>query len=341
MSHQIKLPKSLGVSVIGLGRIGPSHAKIVSESPHATLKALVDTNEERLEEVSKGFPEVSCYTDYTAALQRDDVHVALICLPHGIHRDCAMVAASAGKHILIEKPLACTVSECDEILKTAVDHKVTVMPAHTQRFLPQISKVKEILDSGELGKPIMAIDYWHKPFNLASRPRWMLSSETGGGMALMDGTHMIDRLLWFFGAEVASVSGTEGNFAFPQVNADDTSMALLRWKNGLIATISRQAYSTGVTIFGGDITCTKGQIKFRMPYGKDGESGVWIGRKEKYSAVELDTTQHSLEREIEGFLSALKNGTEPPITGAHGRQVIQITEAISHSSITSREVWLD
>ncbi len=336
----MKLPDPFGVAVLGLGRIGPAHAKIAFESPHTELKALAEANPDRLKEISDGFPKVARTTDYTESLERDDVQIAIICLPHWLHRDGAVAAAKAGKHVFIEKPLACTVSECDEILQAAADNHVTIMPAHTQRFIPHIMKVKEILESKDLGEPVMAIDYWHKPFRLETRPKWMLSSETGGGMALMDGTHMIDRLLWFFGPDVESVTGMEANLAFPNVDADDTSMALLRWENGFLATISRQAYQTGVTRFGGDITCTRGQIKFRLPYGKDGENGVWIGRHEKFTPVELDSTRQPLEREFDAFCTALKNGNPPCISGAHGRQVIEITEAITHSSKSGREVML-
>ena len=279
------------------------------------------------------------YGDYRDALKRDDVDVVVICLPHWMHAESVIAAAEAGKHILVEKPLADTVEECDRIIEAAVRNNVTLMPAHTQRYYPVVKKTKEILDSGELGDPIMAVDMWYKPLNPDSRPKWMLDRQTGGGMALMDGVHMIDRMLWLFGPDVHSIKAMVGNPVYPEIPADDTSMGLIRWSNGLTVTVSRIAYRTGVTKYGTDIFCTEGQIKFRIAYGRHGTTGVWLGRDEAYT--EIDVPQfNSLEQQFKEFVEAVNAGAEPPITATHGKQVIEIMEGMDQSSETGREVLL-
>ena len=330
---------AIGVAVLGLGRIGPNHARVAAQTPGVELKALAEANEERLGEVLSQFSGVEGYGDYRQALDRDDVDVAIICLPHWLHEEAAVAAAEAGKHVLIEKPLADSVAEADRIIEAARRNGVLLMPAHTQRYYPEVRKAKEVLDSGELGDLIMAVDMWYKPLNPESRPKWMLDRRTGGGMALMDGVHLIDRLLWIFGPEVRAVSAMVGNPVYPEIPADDTSLSFLRWADGKVATISRYAYRTGVTKYGCDLFCTGGQLKFRRAYGAQGTTGVWIGRDGQWTEVEVPQFD-SLERQFAEFVEALREGREPPITAQHGRRVLEVLEAMDRSSETGREVLL-
>jgi phthalate 4,5-cis-dihydrodiol dehydrogenase len=327
----------LGAAVLGLGRIGPTHAKVVAASTGAELKVVAEGDEVKLGSLLDDLPGVAGHGDYRDVLAGDDVDVVVICLPHWLHEEAAMAAAEAGKHILIEKPLADSMAECDRIIAAAERSGFVLMPAHTQRYYPVVAKAKEVLDSGELGGLIMAVDTWYKPLDPEKRPKWMLDRERGGGMALMDGVHLIDRLLWIIGPDIHSVSGVIGNPVYPEIPADDTSMSLLRWKSGKVASISRMAFRTGVTQYGADFFCIGGQLRLRIAYGQVGTTGLWIGRGEEHSPVVVPEFD-SLERQFEEFLDAVRNGTEPPITGAHGRQVIEVIEAIDRSSETGREV---
>jgi len=118
----------------------------------------------------------------------------------------------------------------------------------------------------------MAIDTWYKPHNPEQRPPWLLDRKLGGGMLLMDGTHMIDRLLWHLGGKVVAVKAMNGNPVYPEIPADDTAMAFLQFDNGIVATISRIAYRTGITQYGADYFGTNGQLKYRLPYGPHGKT---------------------------------------------------------------------
>ncbi len=329
----------LGAAVLGLGRIGPSHARIVASTPGVELKAVAEMSEEKLGKLLSDLPGVAGYGDYRDVLKRDDIDVVVICLPHWLHEQAAVDAANAGKHILIEKPLADSVAECDRIIEAAERNGVALMPAHTQHYYPVVRKTKEIIDSGQVGKLIMAVDMWYKPLNPESRPRWMLDRKTGGGMALMDGVHLIDRLLWIIGPDVEAVSAMVGNPVYPNIPADDTSMSFLRWRSGVVATISRIAFKTGVTKYGADFFCTNGQVRFRIPYGSVGQEGVWIGQDEKYTPVEFSRS-NSLERQFQEFVAAVRDRRAPPISAEHGRRVIQVMEAMDRSSETRREVLL-
>ena len=129
----------------------------------------------------------------------------------------------------------------------------------------------------------------------------MLDRQTGGGMALMDGVHMIDRMLWLFGPDVHSVAGMVGNPVHPEIPANDTSLTQIRWSSGM--------------------------------------TGVWIGKNEEYAEVDVPQF-NSLEQQFKEFVEAVNAGAEPPITATHGRQVIEVMEAMDRSSETGREVLM-
>lgn len=329
----------IGVAVLGLGRIGPRHADVVRSTKGAALKAVAEVDDKKRTSFLAAHEEVPAHKDYRDVLARKDVQAVVVCLPHWLHEQACVDAANAGKHVFVEKPLANTVAECDRIIEAARKNRVLLMPAHTQRYYPVVRRTKELLDARAVGDPIMAVDVWYKPLEPQARPAWMLDRQKGGGMMLMDGVHMIDRLLWLFGPDVHSVKAMVGNPVYPEYSADDTAMGLLRWRSGLVATISRIAFRTGVTEYGADLFCTRGQLRFRIAYGQRGQTGVWIGQDEQWRPVEFPTWD-PLERQFREFIDAVSREAESPIAPEHGRQVIQIMEAMERSSATGREVLL-
>jgi predicted dehydrogenase len=268
------------------------------------------------------------------------VQAVIICLPHWLHERAAIDAVKAGKHVLIEKPLAISVAECDRIVEAVRASKVTFTVGHTQHFYPLVLAAKQILDSERIGRTIMAIDTWYKPHNPELRPPWLLDRKLGGGMLLMDGTHMIDRLLWHLGGKVVAVKAMNGNPVYPEFAADDTAMAFLQFDSGVVATISRIAYRTGITQYGADYFGTNGQLKYRLPYGEHGEVGLWVGQNEVWEQVDV-ADNDSLVDQFESFLNAIESGDAPEVTIDHGREVIRVMEAIERSGETGREVLLD
>ena len=103
----------------------------------------------------------------------------------------------------------------------------------------------------------------------------------------MDGVHLIDRMLWVFGADVESVSASMGNPVYTEVPADDTSMAFMRWCNDKVTTVSWIAYRTGVTSTAADFFCTNDQVRFRIGCGGQGTTSVWVGNNEEYTEVDV------------------------------------------------------
>jgi phthalate 4,5-cis-dihydrodiol dehydrogenase len=335
---------TIGVAVLGLGRVGPAHAEVVARSARARLVALADADAARLDRTAGKYPGCAAHRDYRDALAREDVQAVVICLPHWLHERAAIDAVQAGKHTLIEKPLAISLEEClhvaEAVSKAKRKGKLTFSVGHTQHFYPVVAKAKQVLDSGRIGRTLMAIDTWYKPYNPEARPPWMLDRKTGGGMLLMDGTHMIDRLLWHLGGRVQSVKAMNSNPIRPEIPADDTAMAFLQFDTDVVATLSRIAYDTGVTQYGADYFGTNGQLKYRLPYGGHGEDGLWVGQNEEWTPVPTAKKDDSLVDQFDAFLDAVENDSEPAVTIEHGLEVIRVMEAIERSGETGREVFL-
>jgi predicted dehydrogenase len=326
----------IGVAVLGLGRIGPAHARAVSQTAGARLVAIADVDDARRTATLAEHPGAIGLKDYRDALARDDVQAVLIALPHWLHAQAAIDAATAGKHIMIEKPMACSVAECDAMLDAARQTRVRLMVGHTQHVSAVGRTVKQALAERRIGDLIMGVDQWNKPYNPESRPAWMMDRARGGGMQLMDGVHLIDRMLWQVDSRPVAVKAMMRAATHPTYPCDDTSQALVQFENGVVVTISRIAYRTGVVQYGGDYWGTDGQLKFREPYGRTGEHGVWIGREERWEPLPLAET-NGLATQFDGFIDALIRNVEVPVPGEYGRLVMAVSDAMERSAASGRE----
>ncbi len=340
---------SYGTAILGVGRIGGNYVRIAEQLPDSHAVVVAEPREEQTVELRRKYPHVNFVGDYKEAVNRDDIQIVICTLPHGMHKEAAIAAAEAGKHVYTEKPLATWAKDGEIMLKVAMQNGVKLMTAHTQRYYPVVKAAKKIVDSGRMGQLVMIHDIWHKPYSPYSRPAWMLDRELGGGMGQMDGTHQIDRTLWFGGYDTTSISAFVGQVTHPlsehpTIKCDDTAMVFMRWKSGLVATLSRIAWEKGATEYGGDLFFTKGMLRFRIQYGKAGpKTALWVadtpsGKWEEEKVLHFDP----LLEQFSDFVKALKNDTQDtPIPQKHGLHVLKVLEATEESARTGREVALD
>ena len=332
---------TLGVAILGTGRIGGKYIDLVSEADDAVVLVVAEPREESVANLKVAHPDIEFVSDYRDILERDDIDIVVGTLPHWLHHQAAIDCVSAGKHVYLEKPMALNVRQCDAMLAAARTNGRLLMTAHTQRYYGENIKMKEIIDSGELGEVVMANAMWVKPLDPESRPPWMLVGAQGGGMGQMDGTHLIDRLMWLLGDDIYSVSGITSNYTHPQLDADDSGMHFLRWKSGKTATITRMAFVHGITEYGADYFFTKGQAKHRRSYGGVGETGVWVEKENEWVSVPFEDID-SLKVQFNDFARAVARGdADSPIPMEHGRNVLRVFEATEESHRTGREVILD
>ncbi len=326
------MSKSLNAFIIGAGRVAPGLARAINNSPGVSLVGVADTDFPRAEALA-GRLGVRAAADYHEFLADPDVDLAVIGLPHWLHHPVAIECAKAGKHVYVEKPLANSLDEADEMIAVAEANNVRLFAAHTQRFFASTILARTMIEEGRIGTPIYATDTWYKDFGLASRPPWFLDRAKGGGMWLMNGAHMIDRTCWMLGSEVATVKAWIGNPIY-KLQADDSSMALLQLKNGTHCTIVHAGYRNGVGKCEVDILGTEGMLKVDT-YG----SRLWVSENGEFAPVEVQK-HDAFTCEMTRFVEALQTGAELPVPISWGRHMVEVLCACEESSRTGREVVL-
>ncbi|MGE0822313.1 MAG: Gfo/Idh/MocA family protein [Candidatus Binatia bacterium] len=142
----------IGVAILGCGYWGINYVRVFRELTRATVVVVCDQNVERLREVERRFPEVRVTTNMEEALRIEGVDAAVVCTPAVTHYDVSRYCLAANKHVLIEKPITTTVADADELTALADARKLTLMVGHTFLFNPAITKVKQYIEQGEIGR---------------------------------------------------------------------------------------------------------------------------------------------------------------------------------------------
>ncbi|MCY3906034.1 MAG: Gfo/Idh/MocA family oxidoreductase, partial [Anaerolineaceae bacterium] len=186
----------LRVGIVGLGGISRSHGDAIETLPNVEIVAAADLLEAPRQAFCDRYEVPRAYPSHSELLKDDEVQAVAVTLGHQLHHRLTVDALNAGKHVLVEKPMALSLQQCDDMIETARRNNVKLMIGLTQHFLGPNMKAKEILDSGELGPLITAVCYSVKNWGYARRRPQYRSRFHGGGYWMTNGVHMVDRLTW-------------------------------------------------------------------------------------------------------------------------------------------------
>jgi phthalate 4,5-cis-dihydrodiol dehydrogenase len=334
--------RTYGVAIIGTGRISGAHARATQSVAATRLVAASEVDEARGREFAARWG-CEVVPEYRTLLERDDVDIVALTLPHWLHCPVAIEAAQAGKHILIEKPMADSLEECDRMIEAARRHRVKLFTAHTEEFMAPNVSARQLIESGEVGQPVMATDTWHKAFGLRSRPAWFLDRQRGGGMWLMNGAHMIDRLTYILNSRVVAVKAFVGT-RFNDIKADDAALAYLELANGVPCSIAHTGFrdhpGAGVEQSGGlvEVSCTDAML--RVVDRRDLYRSAPGERRGQWQQIALERID-PIAIEWERFAAAIEADGPEPVTPEHARHIVAAMTACEESSRTGREVVLD
>ena len=333
---------TIGVGIIGTGRISGAHARAAQSVPGARLVAASEVDEARGRAFAEKFG-CAVLPDYHDLLARDDIQVVVLALPHFLHCPVALDAAAAGKHVMIEKPMADTVEECDRMIEAAAKHGVRLFTAHTEHFVPPNVKAREVIKSGEVGRPVLATDTWYKPFALATRPEWFKDRAKGGGMWLMNGAHMIDRLVYILDTRVEAVKAYVGT-NFHDIAADDSALAFLQMANGVPCSLVHTGFKdhpgAGIEQPVGviEISCTEAMLK--VSDRRQLFRTVPAPRAGQYEEVPVERAD-TISVELARFLACIRDNTPEPVTPQEARHIVAAMLACEESSRSGREVRVE
>ncbi len=221
-------------AVIGLGFFGEKHAEVLSEMPEIELVAVCTRRPHRLEDVARRFGVPKTYTDYRKLLADDEVDAVSIVTHVNDHRDIAIDALNAGKHVFLEKPMAGNVEDCDAIIEAARSAKGNFMVGHICRFDSRVALAKAAIDEGRVGKIVSMHARRNLPATISAEVLDKISPLMG------DGIHDIDLMLWFTGSAVKTVYAQ--NVRVRDFKHPDIGWAMCRFESDAIGVIETAWY---------------------------------------------------------------------------------------------------
>ena len=240
---------SISFSVVGFGRIGQRHAKIIHEHPECTLASVCDTDAQHFDQrASLGFPELTTYSDLDDLIQAEQTSgqrsdVVTIATPNGFHAPYAVKLLRAGYHVVIEKPMGIKSAECEEVLIAEKETGKHVFVVKQNRYSPPSVWLKDIVQSGTLGDILMVQTncYWNRDQRYYSTSPWRGSLDQDGGALYTQFSHFVDLMYWVFG-DITNIQSTVRNFTHPHLkDFDDSGFAQFEFLRGGIGSIN---YST-------------------------------------------------------------------------------------------------
>jgi len=328
--------KKLSYAVIGCGDIADWQAKGIAKTSNSTLVACMDVNKEYAERIGKTY---NCrpYSDLAGLLKNKEVNTVIVCLPHFLHKSTAIECVKAGKHVVMEKPLATTLADADEIIKTCKDAGVKLGVPYVNRYLPQIQKAKELLDKGTIGRVVylhmqsMALkpeSYWTQGWSGVAKTDWRTSkAKSGGGTMIMNSSHFIDYFYYMTGLRVEHLSAEYDTYA-TKVEVEDMMTLLLRFKGGATGMVQSSSMVPGKMENIDRIVGTEGQIMLTNPlkvFVNSDRNGLKAAQWNDVALPDIpDLGVYVRTRFFELFSDSVLNNKPVPISGEEARISLEV-----------------
>ena len=306
------------------------------------------------------------YSDVAQMLDECGVQALSIATPHPLHAEPAIAAATVGVHVLVEKPLAASVSDCDAMLAAARQSGTKLGVISQRRWYEPVERMKAAIDAGKIGVPLLGVFMmysWREPSYYQSDPwrgRW---DTEGGGVLVNQSPHMIDLLAWLMDDLAVEVSGYWANLNHPSVAVEDTSVAILRFRNGglgsIVASLSQKPgiytrvhihgatgasvgveTDRGATFIAGVSTISEPPLNdlWNIPGEEDQLGRFQAEDRARFRAIDAVNHYHGLQ--IKDFLGSIIDDRPPLVTGEDGRRVVSLFQAIYQSNREGRTIKL-
>lgn len=219
-------------AIIGFGHIGKRHAEHIMNNPHCKLVAVCDIDTDVVDSLPNH--EITFYPNISDLLSATTADVICICTPNYLHAEQAIACMKAGKHVVIEKPMAISVSECDAIIAAAKASRQHVFAVKQNRYNPPVAAVKDLMQSGRMGEVyMMQINcFWNRSNNYYAQSEWRGKKDKDGGCLFTQFSHFID-ILYYLNGNINKASGVLRNFAHQDnTEFEDSGAFVLEAENG-------------------------------------------------------------------------------------------------------------
>jgi myo-inositol 2-dehydrogenase/D-chiro-inositol 1-dehydrogenase/scyllo-inositol 2-dehydrogenase (NAD+) len=333
------------VCLVGAGRAGKVHANsLVAHIPGGELVGIVDSVAETLQDTGDQFGVDARFETLEAALDDLEFEAVVITTPTFTHKPLAVAAAEAGKHVLLEKPMALSIAECDEIIEAAERNGVLVQIGFMRRFAPEFVAAYERIQAGEIGRPMIIKSLSHGP---GLPPPWARDLKKSNGMLAEVNSHDWDCVRWLMGSNPERVYTETANFKGEARGVEDpdfydNALVNIRFESGSLGSISgvcpcEYGYDGRVEIVGELGIMQIGEMqKQAVVVCTDREQGlvtpIFRGWAERFA--------WGYVREMEHFIDCIQTDTPPRVDGQDGRWAVIGALAGTRSFFEERPVYL-
>ncbi len=338
--------RTFRIALLGCGRISKNHFEAISKIDGLDLVAVCDNDATRAAEAGKCW-EVPHFTSYEKMLKDSGADVVTIATPSGLHADQGVAAAKAGKHVVMEKPMAISLTGADALVHACDKAGVQLFVVKQNRLNPPIQLLKRAIDRDRFGRIYMAncIVHWARPQDYYDQAPWRGTWEFDGGAFMNQASHYVDLIQWLMGP-VESVMAKTATLA-RRIETEDSGVALLKFRSGALGSIevTMLAYPRNLE---GSITILgeKGSVKI---------GGTAVNKVEYWQFAEYDDDDKLIagadtnppnvyglghEGYYRNVLAVLRGEAKPDTDGRAGRKSLELILGIYESAKTGREVPL-
>ena len=322
----MKQERIFNISIAGCGKVAHLHAKAIQNIPNARLTGVWSRTHAKAKDFAS-MHKTKAYSDISRMVFENESDLVIVCTAHPFHKQPAIEAAEAGANVLVEKPLAADLRDCDAVINACRLRYVKLGVVSQRRWYSPSMRVKRAIDDGKIGKPVLAtitmLGWRDKAYYDADAWRGTWRDE-GGGVLVNQAPHQLDLMLWYMG-DIDEVYGQWRNLNHSYIEVDDTALAIVKFKSGAMFIAGRSGVAEAPV---NDLWTVPGEEKM-LP--------LWV-REDNELFKKYDPAIYYMQCQTEDFLRATENDTEPLVRGEDGRKTVELFSAIYRSTRDNKPV---
>ena len=306
------------IGIVGAGIIGASHKNAITEHKDCCLTAVCDISLEKAQHLAEG-TQAHVYTDYREMQEAEHPDAVILNLPHFLHKEVSVYFLNQKVAVLVEKPMANTVQECDEMIEASRRNNTPLAVGHVQRYFACYRKLRELMHENRFGKLCQITETRNTYYFNEKRPKWFLNKKQAGGGILMNyGAHTLDKIFYTTGLKAESVTAAGSNF-LTEDDVEASAQLLVKFVGGVSALLSYCG-------------CRVPNQYENYFYFTDGAAKIvnshelWLAEPgEEFHRVELKE-KLTFHWQLEEFLKLMAGKESEIATPEYGREIISVLE---------------
>ena len=342
--------RKVRVGIIGSQFISSIHVDALKRCADAEVLAVASPTKNNARNFAKKHGVPHHFTDYRKLLEMDEIDMVVLGIPNQLHCQATVDAAAAGKHIVLEKPMCLNLAEADRMLAACRKARVKLMYAEELCFAPKYVRLKQLLDSGALGQPVLVKQ--SEKHDGPHAPHFWDVNRSGGGVTMDMGCHAIEFFRWILGRPpIKSVYAQMGTHVHQaKTQGDDNAILILEFANGVVGMAEESWTKLGGMDDRAEVLGSKGAAYADLLHGNSIETYSTVGYD--YAVEKAGSTvgwsftiyeeiwNYGFVHEMAHFVDCVKHDKAPLVTGDDARAVLEVVFAAYESAGTGRKVML-